>query len=86
LRRVDETMIQRDCKRCSESEWNRDAGRGDGKGETCMAADDRCINLKPNKEEEKTQANVRNKREVRYRLGREDVFGKTGYTTKGSGA
>jgi hypothetical protein len=59
-------LVQRNCKRSAESKWNDNTGSGDGGRETRIAADNRSVDLKPNKEEEETQPNVGNKREKGY--------------------
>jgi hypothetical protein len=61
---VDEAMIEGDCERSSESEWNGDASSGDGKRETRIATDDGHIDLKPDEKKEETESDIGNKREV----------------------
>jgi hypothetical protein len=47
-------MVYGYSKRGSKSEWNSDASSGDSDGKTEIAADDRCVYLKPNEEKEET--------------------------------
>jgi len=67
----------------SESKWKSDASSGDCDGKTQIAADDRYVDLKSNEEEEETQADVCDEREIGNRLGGEYVFRKAGYAAKG---
>lgn len=82
--RIDETMVYGNSKRGSKSKWNSDPSSRDGDGKSNIATDDRHVDLKSDEEEEETEADVRYKREIGYRLGGENVLGKAGYSAKGS--
>lgn len=47
-------MVYGYSKRSSKSKWKSDASGGDSSGKTQIAADNRCVYLKPNEEEEET--------------------------------